>query len=511
MKINTLIDLENLEAKISLELRRYDLDEVLIAVHEARNDKRAFVLAGVCLFGIRYSLPPILKRQKSYRIEQKKFEYICHLVVNYLLTDPSTLDSSANTEYKGSTLISIMLRLAGNQFVFNVEFWGQFARTLYLYIEMPKKLESLKNIPFFDIESSFKELNKVSLEEFIHIGFVSFTAAHSISGITGGYFQKAKLQGFKLPDDETINLTLDKLAADQYQLRELYEECKQTNRLYAPYDFNPLLVFPFVRPWRKNSNTTLDEDRIIAPVPNLILYRFSEGIYHQLFSKHRDKFARYFGFLFEHYVGEILNNCVESNQIISESELRKTYPEKSGKVPDWIVIEGNTATFFECKATGFSRKALATSDEDAIDYSVSQVKKGLVQLHEFKDACDKKTRGLEKLAAITKFNLRVVTYEPFYLINSTPFRDIINSEIELGLSSKSISIQNWHILSTDELEKVQPHMNCGIPFNEIIDKLKTKEFNGLIEELHNETHKTFEDSFLMVKLNQLFKDLGLPL
>lgn len=510
MNITNITDLENLEAKISVELKEYDLDEVLIAVHESRNDKPAFVLAGVCLFGIRFSLPPILKRQKSFRIEQKKFNYICHLVTTYLLADSSTLDSSANTEYKGSTLISIMLRLAGNQFNFNVEFWGQFARTLYLYIEMPKKVNSLRNIPVFDIETSFKELNEVSLKEFIHIGFVAFTAAHSKAGFTGGYFQNAKLQGFKLPNDEIIELTLNKIAADQYQLRELYEKYKQPNRLYAPYDFNPLFEFPFVRPWIKTANTSLDDDRIIAPVPNLILYRLSEGIYKQLFNKHRDNFSRYFGFLFEQYVGEILSNSVEPNQIISEIELRKTYSEKKGKVPDWIVIVDDTATFFECKATGFSRKALATSDQDAIDYSVSQIKKGLKQLHEFKDACLKKTKGLERLSTITNFNLRVVTYEPFYLINSTFFRDIINSEIAPELTSKSINIEDWHILSTDELEKVQPHMRQGISFNEIIDKLKLKQFNDVIEELHNHTHKTFEDSFLMIKQKELFEDLGLP-
>lgn len=510
MNINNLTDLENLEARIQIELSQHDLDEVLVAVEEAVKDKEAFVLAAISLFSIRFSRSPIIRTQKAFRISPQIFNQIYHLVKMYVLAEPSTLDTSANTGYKGSTLISTLLRITGNQFNFNIEFWGQYIRTLFLFIEMPQKVKLLRNSPNFDIEAEFRELNQVSIKDFIYIGFVAYTAASTKGKFTGEYFQKAKSQGFKLPSDEIIELTLNQLAADQYQMRELYKKYKQPNRLYAAYDFNPLFVFPFIRPWIKTSNITLDEDRLIAPVPNLILYRLSEGIYHQLFSVYRDKFSRYFGFLFERYVGEILNNCVDSNQIISEEEIRKTYPEGKGKAPDWIIIVDDTATFVECKATGYNREALATSSEKAVDNSISQIKKGLIQLHEFKDACQKKIKGLEKFASISNFNLRVITYEPFYLINSTFFREIINSEVSPELSGKGISISDWHILSVDELERVQPHTKQGISFNEIIEMLKVMHLNDVIEKLHEQTKKTFEDSFLMVEHEKMFKNLGLP-
>jgi hypothetical protein len=510
MNVNNLTDLENLEARIRIELSNHDLDEVLVAVRESAKDKEAFVLAAISLFSIRFSLPPIIKTQKAFRVSDERFNQIYHLVKSFVLAEPVTLSSSANTSYKGSTLISTLLRIAGNQFNFNIEFWGQFARTLFLYVEMPQRIKSFRNVPNFDIETSFQKLNQVSIKDFIHIGFVAYVAADRAGNFTGGYFQKAKLQGFKLPNDEIIELTLNQLAADQYQMRELYEKYKQPNRLYAAYDFNPLFVFPFVRPWIKTSYTSLNEDRLIAPVPNLVLYRSSEGIYQQLFNKYGEDFARYFGFLFENYVGEILSNCVESSQIISAADVRKTYHEKHGKVPDWIIIGDDTATLIECKAVGFNRKALATSDEKAIDYSISPILKGLIQLHEFANAIQKKQKGLERFSSISKFNLRVITYESFHLINSFIFRDIINAEIAPKLAAKSITISDWHVLSINELERVQPHMKQGISFNKIIDMLKVMEFNKVIEELHAQTHKTFEDSFLMVKHKEIFKDLGLP-
>lgn len=509
MTINNLTDLENLEARIRLELSAYDLDEVLIAVRESFKDKEAFVLAGIASFGIRFSLPPIKKPARSRRIATKKFAYIYHLVKTYLLGEPSGFTSSANNEYRGSTLIAVLLRIAGNQFNFNVEFWGQYLRTLELYIEMPKKDKLEQKTPDVDISAIFQKLNKVSIEDFIHVGFVAYIAASARGGISGGYFQKARSQGFILPGDETIKMVLNQLAADQYQMRDIYEKYKQPERLYAAYDFNPLFVFPFVRPWIKTSTTSLDDDRLIAPVPSLVLYRLSNGIYHQLFGNYADKFSRYFGYCFERYVGEILAHCVKSNQLICEQDIRKTYPEKRGKVPDWVVITETTATLIECKAVGFNRKALATSDAKAIDYGIAPVIKGLIQLHEFMDACRNKVSGLEQFAHISEFQLRVVTYEPLHLINSFFFREVINSQISPSLMAKSIDIEDWHVLTIDELERVQPHMNCGITFEEIIEQLKTNLFTEVVEELNKKTGKTFKDSFLMTKHEQMLGKLGL--
>ena len=509
MSITSLADLNNLEAKIRLEISLHDLDEILVAVQQNFKNEEAFVFAAITLFAIRFAYPPIRKHEKAYQLAPQAFVKIYHLVKTYILAEPSTLSASVNINYRGSTLIPTLLRIVGNQFNFNTEFWGQYSRTLSLFLEMPKKVKSLRNSPEFDIRYAFQELNQVSIEDFIHVGFVAFTAASDKKLITGGYFQKAKDQGFRLPKDEIIELTLNKLAADQYQMRERYEEYKQFNRLYAIYDFNPLFIFPFIRPWIKTVRTSLDEDRLIAPIPNLILYRLSVGIYHQLFAAHKQNFSRYFGFLFEKYVGEILINCVEANQIISEEEIRKTYPEKKGKVPDWIIVEGNEAILIECKATGFNGEALATGDEKAIDNSISQIKKGLVQLHEFKDACQRKTKGLEKLASVSKFHLRVVTYETFYLINGTDFKDIINSEIFSTLNNKGISLTDWHILSIDELERIQPHTKQGILFNEIMEMIKLNLFNDVIETLHEKTKKTFENSFLMKEHEKMFKNLGL--
>jgi hypothetical protein len=222
----------------------------------------------------------------------------------------------------------------------------------------------------------------------------SFAADVNNVGFTGGWFQKAKTQGMNL-DEDVIIKALDQLAADQWQLRAVYDAYKQPDRRYGMHDFNPLFVYPIVRPWTKKKNANIDEDRMIAPLPGLILTRLSEGIYQQLFHSYRDDFAQYFGRIFEIYVGEVLDHSLCGAKRISEREIKQTY--KNGKVPDHVLVDSNTATLVECKATGYQRKALATADPTSLDQSVSRVIEGLIQLHEFKAACDRRAPGLEGL------------------------------------------------------------------------------------------------------------------
>ena len=504
MAINNQTYLDNLEAKIRIELGRYDLDEMLVSVQCYTGKKLDFVLAGVSLFSIRYAHPPIRRHNKLLGIPIGRFEYVCKLVTQYLLADPYGFDPTAINEYRGSNLIPLLLRLTGNQFNFNMDYWWQYARTLHLYSETSDQLRFSGDSQNFDVDLSFEKINKVSIRDFIRVGFL----AKDLTKLTGGYFQKVRTKGLQLPDDEVVKLVLDQLAADQFKMRDVYEKYKQQDRLYRAYDFNPLFVFPFVRPWWKNENTPLDDDKMIAPVPSLVLYRLSEGIYYQLFDKYKGTFAQYFGSLFEMYVGEVLSNSVRPNELISEKDIRKTYSDSRGKVPDWIVVDDNTATLIECKATGFNRKALATGDKEAIEHGVSSIVRGLVQLHEFKDACKKGVEGLERLSNITKFRLRIVTYEQFYNINSTDFRKKLDPMVTEDIKDKLIDIEDWHVLSLEDIERVEPHVERATAFNDVIEMLGIKNTtHEVFNKLTSETGKTFKDSFLMQKYKEQYDEL----
>lgn len=510
MQIRNALELEKLEMRIKTQMRRYSVDDILLGLRNvpagAADKLQPFMIAGTALFACRFALRPSRIKATKQPLPWNKLGPLVNLVNNFLLAEPVSFDPPVENDYHGSTIIPIFLRIAANQFSYTEDYGGQNARSLKLLRDMPKKLASItKN---FDIDAKFSDLNKVSLVDFIDVGTVIFAAAMSNAAFVGRYFQKAKDQGMHLPDDAKIESVLNQFAGTTTQIKEMYENYKQPDRNYAAYDFNPLRVFPVVRPWQSEASIEFSEERFVVPLPQLVLTKMSEGIYAQMFYAYKNDFAEYFGLLFENYVGEILENVFSSKNLLSEYDIRKTYKSSMGKAPDWVALEEDTAVFIECKATGLSQKALATGDMQSIDYSVDRVIKGLVQLHEFKDACLKKSPGLEKIHSFTKFKLLLVTYEPFYLINSGLFKETIDQRLKDKLLPKGIAISDYKVFSVGQIEKLQPHLGAVVKLGSVLDDLKTETFDQILENCYNETGKTYADSFLYEVDEEIYKRLN---
>ncbi len=513
MRISNLTELQELEARIRQKIKQHDLDDFLGTLLLSRSNLQPFVVAGLTLFAVRFALPPIRRYGSVRSIPADQFNLIADWVAQYLLADPSSFHPPVTGNYHGSNLIPIILRHVGNQLPFAQTFWGQCGRSIYLFKEIPNSIKGKGNA--FDLDTAFTKHYGVTLDDFISVGYVAFSAANADRskgrvGFSGGYFQKARDQGMLLPDDEAISLVMDKLAANQWRMTELYEEYKQKDRNYASYDYNPLFIHPIVRPWIKSASTTMDDDRFMAPLPELILTRLSSGIYEELAYKCKSDFQKYFGHVFEEYVGEVLRHCVAPSTIISEDEIRRAYSDKRGKTPDWVVIEKSTAILVECKAVGYQRKAVAMGDETTIDQTIDKIAEGLVQMHEFKDACLGKKPGLERLHHCTEYKLLLLTYEPIFLSNSIPLRKVLEQKVDDKLTVKGLRTSPGVTWSVDELEKLQPHVNAGVPIGTVIDQYNASDFNGLIDHLHAQTGRTFGDSFLAVKERDIYKHLGVP-
>lgn len=507
IRIRNKHELQEWDARIGSLFQRHELPYVLAGLRLSAKELQPFAAAGIALFAIRYSLPPIARDQQMSAMPWSELQPIANLVTQYLIADPVSFEPPVEDDYRGSTLIPVLLRMVGSQFIYNIDLFGQYARSLKLFHYIPQQLRGRRNIPQFDFDSAFQEITKVQIVNFIDVGYAALAAALN-NGFTGGWFQKARTQELRL-EDEVVIRVLDQLAGDQWRLRQLYDDYRQPDRTYGAYDYNPLFVHPLVRPWPKREHTVLDDDRMIAPLPQLVLTRLSEGIYQQMFAEHRDKFSRYFGRLFETYVGEVLQHSVPQLLLLSEEDIRRSY--KNGKVPDWVIIDGNTAILVECKATGFLRKALATGDKVAIDNSVSQVIGGLTQLHEFKDACERRAVGLDKLQAYTDFKMMVVTFEPFHLINSVIFQEKMNEQLSEKLAGKSISIEPWRVLQIDQLEKLQPHIAAGIELKTVIDRLENNEsFHDILKEIAEQTGRGYRDSFLYEMDMGIYRRLNVP-
>lgn len=314
----------------------------------------------------------------------------------------------------------------------------------------------------------------------------------------------ARARGIALPQDRELIPVLDQLATTADKFVAEYDERSGTDPRFAMYNFNPLFMYPIVRPYLFDRAPPPEEDAMVAPLPDLILSRLSVGIFYQVFNQHKTGFSQYFGHLFSEFVGTVLRHSVPSGTLLSEEEIRKTYPEKEGKVPDWVVVDVSTAVLIECKATRFTRAALTTGDEDAVNDSLKQVVTGLKQLDRFTKACEAKRRGLEQFHHCTKFEPLLATLEPLHLINSTFFR----GHIDQLLVEEGVNSLPWLVFPLDELEVLQPHLAAGVGLSDTVVALRDSTFNEVLEGLIEQTQRTYKDSFLYPKEEELYRLLG---
>lgn len=137
---------------------------------------------------------------------------------------------------------------------------------------------------------------------------------------------------------------------------------------------------------------------------------------------------------------------------------------------------------------------------------MAQVKKGLKQLASFISACQAKVQELQKFHACITFKPILVSLEPLHLINSTFFREHIDSL----LIAEGITALNWQILSIHELEALQPHIAAGFSLSKVLDDLLQKTFNDVLQDLISQTNRTFAHSFLYPKQEELYQRLDVP-
>ena len=505
MEINGVEDLRLLESQIRAYIEPHRLDDVLVTLKRVPDEVERFVVGGAALFAVRFCRSG-RRRPNVAVLGGEGLAHWLHLVKTYLLADPIGYDEAVRGDFAQSNPVFAVLRMVSSQMPYHVSLFGQHGQPLLLYHEIPKQLSTRQGLPRFDFEESFRELYGASTLQYAHIGLTAFAAATMTDGFTRGYFVKARDLGLKIPSDRRLLPVLDKMAADATQLENLRRRHRGDDPRFAIYDFNPLFMRPLVRPWRQKKHVAMDDDRMVAPLPNLVALKNSVGIFYEMFNRYGVDFSNYFGFMFEAYVGRVLQHSTKSPRLISEDDIRQRYPTDKGKAPDWVVIEGQTAILIECKATRFSRAAVTTGEKAAVNDSLKQVVKGLRQLDSFRQACLAKKQGLEALHGCVNFKPVLVTLEPLHLVNSPLFRDYLNGE----LRSLGIKDLPWHIMSVDELERLQPYLSTGVSLDEVLKELAGKPFFTLLDEIHERTGLTYKDSFLYEYERELYRRLGVP-
>ena len=121
--------------------------------------------------------------------------------------------------------------------------------------------------------------------DFIKIGFVLYSGSIAQNGtMSRNYFEIARTRSIAIPSDDIVKIGLKQVACDPKMFKDICKERESGEDNLRAYEFNPLFQYPLIRPWNDSGQESLSDDKFIAPIPGMVIYRFTIGLYYQLFN-----------------------------------------------------------------------------------------------------------------------------------------------------------------------------------------------------------------------------------
>jgi hypothetical protein len=252
----------------------------------------------------------------------------------------------------------------------------------------------------------------VTLEHYMRIGFMMHVAAASNAGVVDVDLLKRKdIAALFTPAtaDEALAVVDRWFAAAPEQLRAA-GRAEETRGLQK-WALSPLVAHPVV---------ALPDERYVMPWPRLVLDRITPtGLYFIGLELFGDQFPSKLGGMFEHYVGTQL-------ALLEHADLRPeiTYGKPVQKTVDHFIITPEAVVLVEVKAARpvrATRLGEPAGDDDTIKkvgYACKQIERTAQLIRDGHPA-------VESIPADRPLLGLVVTLEPFHLVNTALYDDVI--------------------------------------------------------------------------------------
>ncbi|MGB0085532.1 MAG: hypothetical protein WBP94_09200 [Rhodomicrobiaceae bacterium] len=317
------------------------------------------------------------------------------------------------------------------------------------------------------------------------------------------------------PKIEIDNLTLDMidafLAFTSLSLSALKKKIKpdhSIDELYG-YRFSWLRAYPIIR------LSACGEELLACPMPTLLFWRMTKGLYYELINERG--FDNAFGASFEQYMGEVITVFVKNKKFKIVPEKKYIAGKNNKATTDWIVDDGGSTLFIECKIKRMTIEAKAFANNlENLSSDISKLADAVVQLYatiidyqsglypDYPHNPDKKIyplvvtledwllfgEGLKLLDDNVRAKLNdqgrdvsVLDEMPYSIMSSDEFETAIGIINQVGIDAfiggkvRCDEYKNWHYFNyTREVHK-EAMKDIKPPFNEEFDKL-FKEFSN---------------------------------
>lgn len=211
------------------------------------------------------------------------------------------------------------------------------------------------------------------------------------------------------------------------------------------YGWNPLEATPLVALDPEHPN------RMYCPVPDLLLRRFSTGLYYDLVKI--PGFGNAFGTAFEAYVGEVLAVAYQDEPATVLQEAPYLVGRDTHHGPDWIVCDAGGNLAIECKTKRLTQAARQAGDV-ALRAEVNKIAEAVVQNY-------KNIREAQQGLSSWKPNSHpiiplVITFEDWFflgpLLHELLEQGVRSQLLDAGLDVSLIETMPYAVMSCREFE-----------------------------------------------------------
>lgn len=490
-EIHSIADSKKLHDKIETRIRYYRLDAFLLKIHdvflsESNQDYNSDFIAGMMT---KYALLNCNVYNGFNPVYDEEFSIIRRMITEYSIYDSDFENERKLMVDANTRLSSLLLRKFGNQGRWDIRHQNMIGRTLFFYREIldddrcPTRFKEL-------IKFRFEEIFGLSLLEFIRIGFLLFVWSKEPKGFNREYFENARKDQMSIPSDKIIKMCLKQIACSPHKFKKMCAADGALNEYNSAYEFNPLFEYPLIRPWENSDQKKPIDDKFIAPVPNLVLYRFTTGLYYQLL--HNFKwFTEDFGIIFEIYIGKLLQWYKLKGTVLSEDKIKELIPRYTGKIPDYVIFHDEGIILLECKATKYTQDMYENGLNAKAKSCINQISKGIIQVNEI----EKQIPLISKAIGINCTDLSIkkviVSFDNLIGFKDGPLRNWMDSE-----NKKKGIAADWQIIWMGYLEEVQPYITKGANFWSFVSDFDEKPFDKIIEEMKSKTGAKYSNGIL---------------
>jgi hypothetical protein len=508
-EIHSTDDLIKLNNKIETRIQNYRLDALLLKIHdvflsESNQDYNLDFIAGMMT---KYTLLNCNVYNGWDPVYDEEFSSLRSMIAEYSIYDHEFENERKFMVDENMRLSSFLLRKFGSQGLWDIRHHNMLGRTLFIYREIvddercPIRFKELVNF-------QFEEKFGLSLLDFIKIGFLLFAGSIKQGGMDREYFETARRDQMSIPNDKIVKTCLQHIACTPHEFKKSYSCGGAINEYNSAYKFNPLFEYPLIRPWENSDQKKPIDDKFIAPVPNLVLYRFTTGLYYQL-SHNFKEFNEDFGKVFEIYVGKLLQWYKLNGKVLAEDEINELIPKYKGKKPDYVIFQDEGVILLECKATKYTQDMYENGLNAEAKSCIDQISKGIIQMNEFEKQIPLISKVIEINCKGLKIKKMIVSFDDFKGFKDGPIRNWMDSE-----NKKKGIDADWQIIWMGYLEEVQPYITKGANLWSFLSDFNEKTFDIIIEKMKSKTDANYSNGILYEYqndfINELTKNVVLP-